>query len=149
MASVAGREADRARPGQGARMTRHEWPMRHAARQPLACVMGGMDLVRPLGLAGIDCAAVTRPGGPSLYSRFTRTGLRWSDFGEDTDALVEALLRFAAREAAPPVLFYEEDAHLLLVSRYRDQLAPAFRFVIAERMLVEDLVDKARFQALA
>src|SRR5205807_1928947 len=36
----------------------------------LACVMGDLDLVRPLGLAGIACAAVTRPGNPSIYSRF-------------------------------------------------------------------------------
>src|SRR5262249_4501551 len=48
-----------------------------------------------------------------------------------------------------PVLVYEEDAQLLLVSRHRDRLARVFRFVIAERELVEDLVDKSRFHALA
>jgi predicted ATP-grasp superfamily ATP-dependent carboligase len=35
------------------------------------------------------------------------------------------------------------------VSRYREELAPAFRFAIADAELVEDLLDKARFQALA
>ena len=38
---------------------------------PLACVMGDMDLVRPLGLAGIPCAAVAPAGAPPRYSRFS------------------------------------------------------------------------------
>jgi predicted ATP-grasp superfamily ATP-dependent carboligase len=48
-----------------------------------------------------------------------------------------------------PVLFYQADRELLLVSRYRKRLAQAFRFVIAEASLVEDLVNKARFRELA
>jgi predicted ATP-grasp superfamily ATP-dependent carboligase len=65
------------------------------------------------------------------------------------DELVDALVRFGGAQRAPPVLFYEEDAQLLLVSRHRERLAKAFRFVVADATLVEDLVDKARFQALA
>jgi predicted ATP-grasp superfamily ATP-dependent carboligase len=122
----------------------------HSFRErPLACVMGDMDLVRSLGLAGIRCAVVTRPGGPTLYSRFTRTALCWEDFSEPADALVEALVRFGAAQREPPVLFYEADSQVLLVSRHRERLAKAFRFVVADPVLVEDLVDKARFQALA
>src|SRR5262249_32072691 len=47
------------------------------------------------------------------------------------------------------VLFCTEDSHLLLVSRFRHRLEPAFRFVLADEQLIEDLVDKARFQRLA
>lgn len=116
----------------------------------LACVMGGgMDLVRPLGLAGIACAVVTQPGSPSVYSRFTRAALYWDDLSEGAEKLVDALVRFGAAQAEPPVLFYTEDAHLLLVSRYRRRLRSTFRFVIGDEQLIEDLVDKARFQALA
>jgi D-aspartate ligase len=116
----------------------------------LACVMGGgMDLVRPLGLAGISCAVVTQPGSPSLYSRFTRAALCWKDFSEGTEELVDALVRFGATQPEPPVLFYTEDSHLLLVSRHRHRLKPAFRFVLGDEQLIEDLVDKARFQELA
>lgn len=114
-----------------------------------ACVMGGMDLVRPLGLAGIRCAAVTRPGGPSLYSRFTRATLCWDDFSENDEELLEALVQLGAAQSQPSVLFYEEDSQLLLVSRHRERLAQVFHFVVADPELVEDLVDKARFQALA
>jgi D-aspartate ligase len=115
----------------------------------LACVMGDMDLLRPLAAAGIGCAVVTRPGVSSLYSRYTRARLLSDDFSKNPEALVEELLRFGKAQHEPPVLFYEEDAQLLLVSRFRDRLAKAFRFVVADAPLVDDLVDKARFQTLA
>src|SRR5262245_22791801 len=117
---------------------------------PLACVMGGgMDLVRPLGLAGINCAVVTQPGSPSIYSRFTRAALYWTDFSHATEELVDALVRFGAAQPEPPVLFHTEDSHLLLVSRYRHRLKPVFRFVLGDEQRIEELVDKARFQELA
>lgn len=130
-------------------MTRHERFALTGTAAPLAVVMGGMDLIRPLGLSGIRCVSVSRPGSPALYSRFNVARIPWPQFAPDDDALVDALLRFAATQDAPPVLFYEEDAQLLLVSRARERLARAFRFVVADATLVEDLVDKARFQDLS
>ncbi len=51
-----------------------------AQPQPaLACVMGDMDLLQPIAAAGIPCAVVTRPGVPSLYSRFARSRLPWHE----------------------------------------------------------------------
>lgn len=111
--------------------------------------MGDMDLLQPIAMAGIPCAVVTRPGVPSLYSRHTRSRLCWDDFSENTGALLDILLRFGTAQRERPVLFYEEDAQLLFISRHREQLEQAFRFVIADAPLVEELVDKARFQALA
>ena len=116
---------------------------------PLACVLGSMDLVRPLGLAGIPCAVVAPERTPPRYSRFARATVEWVDPWTSADELVERLVGFARARPEPPVLFYEEDRDLLLVSRHRDRLAAAFRFVVAESTLVEDLADKARFQALA
>ncbi len=75
-------------------------------RRPLACVIGDMDLVRPLALAGIRCAVVAPPGAASRYSRFTQVVLPWADPWERA-------------------------------------------FVVPDPTLVEELVDKARFQALA
>jgi len=115
----------------------------------LACVMGDMDLLRPLALAGIPCAAVSRPGVPSLYSRYARSRLAWEDYATKNDELLGALVAFAKAQPEPPVLFYEEDGQVLLVSRFRERLAPAFRFVVADATLIEDLLDKARFQVLA
>ena len=111
--------------------------------------MGDMDLLRPLALASIPCAVVSRPGVPSLYSRYAQSRLAWSDYSKNADALVDTLISFGKSQAEPPVLFYEEDAQVLLVSRFRERLAEAFRFVIADATLIEDMLDKARFQALA
>jgi D-aspartate ligase len=114
-----------------------------------ACVMGDMDLLRPLALAGVRCAVVSRPGVPSLYSRYARSRLAWDDYGGEAEKLLDALLDYGAAQREPPVLFYQEDAQALFVSRHRDRLAKTFRFVAAAPDLAEDLLDKARFQALA
>jgi predicted ATP-grasp superfamily ATP-dependent carboligase len=47
------------------------------------------------------------------------------------------------------VLFPQTDEALLLVSRHRGELAHGFRVTLPPADLVEDLVDKGRFQALA
>jgi D-aspartate ligase len=114
-----------------------------------ACVMGDIDLLRSLALERIPCAVVSRPGVPALYSRHAGSRLAWDDHGEGNEKLIERLLEFGAAQTEPPVLFYQEDAQALLISRHRQRLAKAFRFVAAETNLVEDLLDKARFQMLA
>jgi D-aspartate ligase len=114
-----------------------------------ACVLGDMDLVRPLALAGIRCVVVAPPGDPQRYSRYAAASLDWIDHWTQQEALVERLMRFGLSQAAPPVIFYQSTGDLLTVSRYRERLGEAFRFVIADAQLVEDLTDKARFQRLA
>jgi len=112
--------------------------------------MGDIYLLRALGLAGLPCATVAEPGSPLRYSRFTRAAIRWDgEIKEGSEGLVERLVSFAASQSEPPVLFYEDTDHLLLVSRFRKRLAAGFRFVIAEPVLVEDLADKTRFLVLA
>jgi D-aspartate ligase len=115
----------------------------------LACVLGDTDLLRALGLARIPCVVMAAPGEPARYSRFARAVLDWVDAWERPEELLELLERFAAAQATRPVLFYEEDRELLLISRYRERLSRLFRFVAPDPVLVEDLVDKGRFQALA
>jgi predicted ATP-grasp superfamily ATP-dependent carboligase len=117
--------------------------------RPVACVLGDTDLVRPLGLAGVRCAVVTRPDSPKAYSRYVDTRIEWADNWADADRMRANLLAFAARASAPPILFYQYDGDLLFVSRNRDALADGFRFAIADRELIEQLVDKTRFIELA
>jgi predicted ATP-grasp superfamily ATP-dependent carboligase len=116
--------------------------------QPLACVIGDMDLIAPLGRAGIGCVAVAPPGSPPTLSRFTRATIPRPE-GCAPDALLDALLRFGAAQATPPVLYVQDDEALLLASRHRARLASYFRLPLADAALVEALVDKARFAALA
>ena len=114
--------------------------LRTPRRKPsvVACIMGDMDLLRPLVLAGIPCAVVTRTGVPSLYSRYAQSHLVWDDCSKNSEGLVDALVKFGTAQSERPVLFYEEDAQVLLVSRHREHLAQAFRFVVAAGPLVED-----------
>ena len=116
---------------------------------PIACVLGDTDLVRPLGLAGIRVATVTRPDSPKAYSRFVEERIEWADNWQDPEGLLANLLAFAATQPEPPVLMYQYDGDLLFVSRRRDELREAFRFVVGDADLVERLVDKTRFQELA
>ena len=115
----------------------------------MACVMGDMDLVRPLGLAGIRCAAVADVDDPTRFSRFTRAWVKRYDAWDEQETQVEELLRFARAQPSPPVLFYGGDPQLLVVARYQDVLRDCFRFVVPSTTLVLDLVDKARFRRLS
>ena len=123
------------------------------AGAPLACVIGDMDLVRPLGMAGIRCITVSAPASPPWFSRFTVGGVPWVDPlsqpDELAEQLIERLVDFGLAQQSKPVLFYEQDWELLLVSRFRKRLGEAFRFVIPEADHVEAMVDKRRFQVLA
>lgn len=128
----------------------HSANQRHEpAGRPPAVVLGGVDLVRALGLGGVESVVVAPHGTPQRYSRFTRATLDVEHLGEQPERLVDALVRYGLEQPQPPPLFYDTDGALLLVSRHRDRLRTAFRFVVAEPGLVEDLVDKSRFQELA
>jgi len=112
--------------------------------------MGDTDLLRPLGLFGLRAAVVAPKSSPAHRSRFAAGGIHWSGTWQDSDALVDELLQFAEDHFSEPVpLFYQYDRHLLLVSRHRRRLAARYRFVLPDAELVEDLVDKVRFAALA
>ena len=114
-----------------------------------AVVMGDHDLVRALGLAGIPSVVVAQPGSAALFSRSTQGALPWVDAWDQPDAMIDTLVAYGLRQPEPPVLFFQDDRSLLLVSRHREKLRQAFRFAIADADLVEALVDKARFQQLA
>ena len=131
-------------------MTRAGRPGRNPSRTgPIACVLGDVDLVRALGLAGIASVVLTEPGNPARYSRSAITALDKVDSASAPEAAVEQLLGVARTQSQAPILFYDGDWDLLLVSRHRARLAEAFRFVVPDAELVEDLVDKARFMTLA
>jgi D-aspartate ligase len=129
-------------------LTANEYQSAAGRLQP-AVVMGGVDLVRALGLGGIDSVVAAPPGTPQRFSRFTRATLDVEHLGEYPERIVDALVRYGLEQPQPPPLFYDTDGALLLISRNRDRLRSAFRFVVADAPLVEDLVDKSRFQKLA
>lgn len=115
----------------------------------IACVLGDLDLVRPLSLIGVRAVVIGPHDSPTRHSRFTTRFIAWDRSWIESEDLVEQMMAYASTQPERPVLFYQHDEHLLLVSRYRERLAQGFDFVIAEAALVEALADKQRFQALA
>jgi len=115
----------------------------------LSVVMGDVDMVRALGLAGLSSAFFGPPEYSARFSRHVRVVLPWADEWRCQDKIVAALLRFAQSQDEPPVLYPQTDAAVLMASRRRDELRQAYRVLLADRELVEQLVDKSRFQALA
>ena len=85
-----------------------------ATYRPLACVMGNLDLVRPLGLAGIRCVTVAPRGHPVHFSRFVVDSI-----DSDGPRLVDRLLRFGRAQPARPVLSWESDDDLELIATHR------------------------------
>jgi predicted ATP-grasp superfamily ATP-dependent carboligase len=108
-----------------------------------------MDMVRPLGLAGIPVVAAGWTGTETRWSRYTVDHIELPDLWQEVDQSVATLVRFAQRLKERPVLFYQNDQSVLAISRHRDVLADHFAFVVPDAELVEDLVDKARFTELA
>jgi predicted ATP-grasp superfamily ATP-dependent carboligase len=118
-------------------------------RDPLAVVMGDVDLVRALGVAGISSAFFGFADDSARLSRHVRVSLPWMDQWERQEELAEALLALALAQPQPPVLFPQTDAALLLASRYRERLAEGLQLMLADRQLLDQLLDKDRFAALA
>lgn len=111
--------------------------------------MGDLDLVYPLATCGVPTWVVAAPGRPPRFSNYVEGVIPMCDPWRDTDQLVERLLDFAARQPERPVLFYEDDGSLALVSRHRTRLRDGFRFLVPDADLVEALLDKAKFLDLA
>ncbi|MFL5688765.1 MAG: ATP-grasp domain-containing protein, partial [Chloroflexota bacterium] len=117
--------------------------------QAQAWVLGAIDLVRALKLGGAPVVAIASREDPARHSRSAVAHLDPARLGREPEAMVEGLLALASEQREQPVLYYDNDADLLFVSHHRDRLAHGYRFVVPSPELVEDLVDKARFHALA
>jgi len=116
---------------------------------PLALVMGDVDMVRALGIAGISSAFFGFADDSARFSRHVRVSLPWIDQWERQEELVVALLEFARAQPHLPVLFPQTDATLLLASHHRERLTEGLRLMLADRDLIDQLVDKGRFEELA
>jgi len=117
--------------------------------KPPAIVIGDMDLVRPLGLAGIPVVTAAPTNVEMRWSRYTRGKIDLPDLWSDPEAAVETLINYGKTRSDRPVLIYQKDPAVLAISRHRLDLEPHFRFVVPEPDLVEKLVDKELFQQLS
>lgn len=112
-------------------------------------LLGGLNIVRALGLAGIPVIVASAARRlPSMASRYCSGVIELPPLS-DRDAAVETLIRAAQRLGAHPPLFYDNDDRLALVQDYRAALAPHFGLLLNEPAVAEALLEKSRFQALA
>lgn len=114
-----------------------------------AIVIGDMDLVRPLGLAGIPVVVAGHHSPETGWSRYTHGHFDLPDLWEQPETGVTAIAEYAESLDHRPVLFYQSDASLMAISRYREILEPHVDVLLADADLIEALVDKGRFQRLA
>jgi predicted ATP-grasp superfamily ATP-dependent carboligase len=116
-------------------------------------LLGGINLVRALGLAGIPAiVASPEPSTPAMASRYCMRRLVLPPLGQRT-ALVARLLRVGdelMREfGAPLPLFYGDDDYLGLVQEFEHELSTRYLLLLNSPALSRALHSKALFQALA
>lgn len=115
----------------------------------MACVIGDMNLVRPLGMAGVRCAVVAGPRATVRYSRFVEKVFTWTGGWSDATELCDQLVEWAGAQPMPPVLFYQLDEHAFFISRHRQRLASVMRFMLAPAQQLRTIIDKVTFYELA
>jgi D-aspartate ligase len=123
-----------------------------AARPPVL-LLGGLNIARALGLAGIPVVVASpEPDAAAFASRYCSGRLRLPPL-ESREAVLELLLgageRLAAACGGPLPLFYGNDDYLDLVQRHREALGARFRLLLNAPYVADALIDKERFDAFA
>lgn len=109
-----------------------------------AVVMGDLDLVAPLAMAGIPVSIVAARDDPARFSRHRLPYIE--DARPDDDTMLDRLLAYARVQSRPSTLFYESDEDLAFILAHHDVLRHSFRFVFGDPDLVRTLLDKSSFQ---
>lgn len=117
---------------------------------PLACVIGDLSMVRPLGRCGIPVALVT-PDPDSLMtrSRYCAEIVPVPSWVSDPEGAIDALIAWGRTQPIKPVLFYQGDHDMVAISRSRERLTPHFSLVLPSPELIEALSDKFQFADLS
>ena len=122
------------------------------ARTPVM-LLGGLNLVRALGLAGIQAIVATSDREePALHSRYCTVPAMIPP-PEQHDARVDAIASLGERLAGlygrrVPLMYGSDDA-LELVYAHRERLGRYFLFLVCEPDVAESLIAKDRFQEFA
>ena len=120
--------------------------------RPPVLLLGGINLLRALGLAGIPVVLGCHdPDEPALDSRHctARVAVPRLEGTAAVDALVGIGRRLAGQCGRRVPLVFGSDEALALVSRHRERLARFFLFLLPDPAVTEALLAKDRFQAFA
>jgi D-aspartate ligase len=121
--------------------------------RPPVLLLGGINLVRALGLAGIPViVASPESSTAAMASRYCTRRLLLPPLAQQT-AVVARLLRagdeLMRQFGAPSPLFYGDDDYLDLVQKYSRELSTRFLLLVNSPEVARALHSKAGFQALA
>lgn len=115
-----------------------------------AIVVGDLSLIRALGKKGIPVVlATSEPRSSSTLSRYCVEVIPTPSVVDRPGAVVDAVIAWAGAQRVKPVIFCQGDDDLLAFSRERDRVRRVAHLPLPPADLVEDLVDKVRFAALA
>lgn len=107
--------------------------------------LNGLGVVRALGSGGVRVAVVdANPDAPAMHSRFTRVKAR-----PEGGDLIGAIRDVASRVGGKPALILTTEAAVKAVSDGRAQLLDHVRLAMSPPALMDQLMSKERFQALA
>ena len=122
------------------------------SRMPVVLV-GGINLARTLGLAGIPVVVASAdPEEPAFSSRYCVGRCQLPPLKNGTaavDALVAIGDRLANVFGSRPLLLTGSDDGLELIGAHRARLDRYFRFMMSEPEVCDALIAKDRFQSLA
>jgi len=126
-------------------------PHAPAGRVPVL-LLGGVNLVRTLGMAGIPAVVASAdPDEPAIASRYCAAHFILPPL--DHPQAIERLagigerMREAAGQRVP--LMYGSDDALELIYAHRERLQQHFSFLVTDPAIAEALIAKDRFQSLA
>jgi predicted ATP-grasp superfamily ATP-dependent carboligase len=127
-------------------------PMHRLERTPVL-LLGGVSLVRSLGLAGIPVVVASHDmGEPAFGSRYC-VGRCLLPPPDRADALIEAIVRIGDRLSAQygrrVPLMYGNDDYLELIHAHRERLERYFLMLLNDADVAAALLVKDRFQAFA
>jgi predicted ATP-grasp superfamily ATP-dependent carboligase len=114
-----------------------------------AVLLGDLNLLRCFAGSKIPTIVASSDARePALYSRHAGQRRLIAPF-EQTERVLSDLEAIARPYTERPTLFYGSDRQLLTLSRHRARLDSLYRMPLPAADLVENLVDKSRFSALA
>ena len=117
---------------------------------PPAILLGGIAMLRSFAGTGVrTILALPDAADPAFWSRHCRERRVIANPKKHPMETVRDLVALGRSLEAPAPLYYGDDAMLLAVSRGRAELAPYFRFLMPPAEMLEALVNKAKFAALA
>src|SRR5262245_13842578 len=120
---------------------------------PPVVLLGGLNLLRAAGFAGLPVIVATRdPRDPALASRYCSE--RWLlPAVPHREATAESLLAAGDHVmkalGRKPLLVYGNDAWLDLIYAYRPEVESRFEVLLNEPELAARLIDKDKFEILA